>query len=157
MAPPGRSGRGPTPQPHAIDPQSPRGQAAIADARLRFGFDVTSVLPPDGWAVIETADGQAFAAVCDDDGRILLVRRIDTGNRELPGGRVELGESATEAVEREVAEESGVMIKTAGLVGVYSDPGHVMMYPKTGEVGPSAVRGVLPRGARGRPPSARSR
>jgi len=49
----------------------------------------------------------AFAAVRDDAGRILLVRRADTGNWELPGGRVELGESAVVAAEREVAEESG--------------------------------------------------
>ena len=49
----------------------------------------------------------AFAAVRDDAGCILLVRRADTGNWELPGGRVELG--------------------------VYSDPGHVMVYPATGE------------------------
>ena len=33
----------------------------------------------------------AFAAVRDDQGRVLLVRRRDSGNWELPGGRVELG------------------------------------------------------------------
>ena len=44
----------------------------------------------------------AFAAVCDDHGRVLLVRRGDSGNWELPGGRVELGETATTAAEREV-------------------------------------------------------
>ena len=33
----------------------------------------------------------AFAAVRDDHGRVLLVRRRDSGDRELPGGRVELG------------------------------------------------------------------
>jgi 8-oxo-dGTP pyrophosphatase MutT (NUDIX family) len=36
---------------------------------------------------------------------VLLVRRRDSGNWEPPGGRVELGESATAAAEREVAEE----------------------------------------------------
>jgi ADP-ribose pyrophosphatase YjhB (NUDIX family) len=75
----------------------------------------------------------AFAAVRDDAGRVLLVRRADTGNWELPGGRVELGESAVVAAEREVAEESGVIIKVTDLLGVYSDPGHVMVYPETGE------------------------
>jgi ADP-ribose pyrophosphatase YjhB (NUDIX family) len=75
----------------------------------------------------------AFAAVRDEAGRILLVRRADTGNWELPGGRVELGESAVVAAEREVAEESGVTIKVTDLLGVYSDPGHVMLYPATGE------------------------
>jgi ADP-ribose pyrophosphatase YjhB (NUDIX family) len=75
----------------------------------------------------------AFAAVRDDAGRILLVRRVDTGNWELPGGRVEFGESAMVAAEREVAEESGVVVKVTELLGVYSDPGHIMVYPATGE------------------------
>jgi 8-oxo-dGTP pyrophosphatase MutT (NUDIX family) len=75
----------------------------------------------------------AFAAVRDDQGRVLLVRRRDSGNWELPGGRVELGESATTAAEREVVEESGVTIKVTRLAGVYTDPGHVMVYPSTGE------------------------
>lgn len=75
----------------------------------------------------------AFAAVRDAEGCLLLVRRADTGNWELPGGRVELGESAVVAAEREVAEESGVTIKVTDLSGVYSDPGHVMVYPATGE------------------------
>ena len=75
----------------------------------------------------------AFAAVRNDQGQILLVRRRDSGNWELPGGRVELGEAATTATEREVVEESGVAVTVTGLAGVYSDPGHVMVYPDTGE------------------------
>jgi 8-oxo-dGTP pyrophosphatase MutT (NUDIX family) len=76
----------------------------------------------------------AFAAVRDNPGRLLLVRRIDSGNWELPGGRVELGESAARAAEREVAEEAGVTVTVTHLVGVYADPGHIMAYPDTGEV-----------------------
>jgi 8-oxo-dGTP pyrophosphatase MutT (NUDIX family) len=75
----------------------------------------------------------AFAAVRDDHGRVLLVRRRDSGNWELPGGRVELGETASTAAEREVVEESGIAIKVTRLAGVYTDPGHVMVYPDTGE------------------------
>jgi ADP-ribose pyrophosphatase YjhB (NUDIX family) len=74
-----------------------------------------------------------FAAVRDDQGRVLLVRRNDSGNWELPGGRVELGETAITAVKREVSEESGVAIKVIRLAGVYTDPGHIMVYPSTGE------------------------
>src|SRR3954452_5561465 len=59
----------------------------------------------------------AFAAVRDDFGRILLVRRADTGNWELPGGRVEIGESAVVAAQREVAEESGVRSRWCGWRG----------------------------------------
>jgi 8-oxo-dGTP diphosphatase len=76
----------------------------------------------------------AFAAVRDGRGRLLMVRRVDIGNWELPGGRVELGESAGAAVQREVREESGVQIKVTELAGVYTDPGHIMVYPDTGEV-----------------------
>jgi 8-oxo-dGTP pyrophosphatase MutT (NUDIX family) len=71
----------------------------------------------------------AFAAVRNPIGEILLVHRIDDGNWELPGGRIEVGESAAEAVIREVAEESGVTIELTGLAGVYSDPTHILVDP----------------------------
>ncbi len=48
--------------------------------------------------------------------------RADDGNWELPGGRIDVGESAPEAAVREVAEEAGVDIELTGLSGVYSDP-----------------------------------
>ena len=71
----------------------------------------------------------AFAAVRNDAGQVLLVRRIDDGNWELPGGRVEVGETARQAVVREVAEESGISIELTALSGVYSDPSHVLVDP----------------------------
>jgi len=71
----------------------------------------------------------AFAAVRNTTGEILLVRRIDDGNWELPGGRIEVGESAAQAVIREVTEESGIVIDLTGLAGVYSDPTHVLVDP----------------------------
>jgi 8-oxo-dGTP pyrophosphatase MutT (NUDIX family) len=71
----------------------------------------------------------AFAIVRNGSGSVLLVCRADDGYWELPGGRVEVGESASAAVVREVAEEAGVTIKVTGLAGVYSDPGHVLAYP----------------------------
>jgi 8-oxo-dGTP pyrophosphatase MutT (NUDIX family) len=75
----------------------------------------------------------SFAAVRDQAGKILLARRADTLNWELPGGKVEPGESAIDAAIREVAEETGVTITVTGLSGVYTDPGHVMVY-HNGEV-----------------------
>ena len=71
----------------------------------------------------------AFAAVRNGAGALLLVRRIDDGNWELPGGRVEVGETVAEALVREVAEESGVTIVLTGFSGVYSDPTHVLVDP----------------------------
>ena len=85
----------------------------------------------------------AFAAVRNDAGQVLLVRRIDDGNWELPGGRVEVGETARQAVVREVAEESGISIELTALSGVYSDPSHVLVDPD-GSIHP-ATRPLLPR------------
>jgi 8-oxo-dGTP pyrophosphatase MutT (NUDIX family) len=71
----------------------------------------------------------AFAAIRNATGQVLLVRRIDDGNWELPGGRIEVGETARQAVIREVAEEAGVTIELTTLSGVYSDPSHVLVDP----------------------------
>jgi 8-oxo-dGTP pyrophosphatase MutT (NUDIX family) len=71
----------------------------------------------------------AFATVRNEAGQVLVVRRIDDGKWELPGGRVEVGETVGQAVIREVAEESGVTIELTGISGVYSDPSHVLVDP----------------------------
>ena len=76
----------------------------------------------------------AFVAARDDAGALLLVRRRDTGDWELPGGRVEPGESASEAAVRETAEESGVTVEITGMIGIYTDPGHLIAEPLTGAV-----------------------
>jgi ADP-ribose pyrophosphatase YjhB (NUDIX family) len=68
------------------------------------------------------------AAVRDEDGRLLLVHKIDNDFWALPGGAMELGESVADAAVREVEEETGVKIELTGLVGIYTDPGHVMAY-----------------------------
>jgi 8-oxo-dGTP pyrophosphatase MutT (NUDIX family) len=81
------------------------------------------------------ADGvlpAAFAVVRDRVGRVLLVRRADDLNWELPGGRIDVGESAVDAVVREAAEEAGLAITVTGLAGVYSDPSHVLVYAGEG-------------------------
>jgi ADP-ribose pyrophosphatase YjhB (NUDIX family) len=76
----------------------------------------------------------AYAAIRNSESHLLLVRRADDENWELPGGRVDIGESASETVVREVAEETGLVIKVTGVLGVYSDPGHVLAYPAEGAV-----------------------
>lgn len=76
----------------------------------------------------------AFTVVRDALGRVLLARRIDTGNWELPGGTIEIGESATAAARREVLEETGLSVSVTGLAGVFCDPGHVVVYPRIGQV-----------------------
>lgn len=73
------------------------------------------------------------AVVAASDGRILLQRRSDNGLWALPGGGIEMGESVTEAIVREVLEETGLVVRPRFLIGVYSDPGHVFAY-EDGEV-----------------------
>lgn len=69
------------------------------------------------------------AAIFDERGRILLTRRADNGQWCLPGGRMESGESAAEACEREVFEETGLNVRVKRLVGVYSHPDQLVVYP----------------------------
>lgn len=73
------------------------------------------------------------AVVVDDEGRILLQRRSDSGNWALPGGAMDIGETFAQSVIREVKEESGFDVRTDRIVGIYSDPGHVFAY-NDGEV-----------------------
>jgi 8-oxo-dGTP diphosphatase len=64
-----------------------------------------------------------FAAIMDDDSRILCVRmNYATHAWTTPGGRVESGESPHDALKREVLEESGLDVIADELVGVYSKP-----------------------------------
>jgi len=56
----------------------------------------------------------AVGVVVMKEGRVLLVRRAQPpgeGQWAIPGGRVELGESLQAAAEREVREETGVIIR----------------------------------------------
>jgi mutator protein MutT len=73
------------------------------------------------------------AVVVNEAGEILLQRRADNGFWALPGGAVELGESAAQSVVREVKEETGLDVEPTGIVGIYSDPNHVIEF-SDGEV-----------------------
>ena len=70
----------------------------------------------------------ATAFVLDDSDRLLMIRRTDNGLYALPGGTHELGETMTETAVRETLEETGVSITVTGLVGIYSNPAHVIAY-----------------------------
>jgi ADP-ribose pyrophosphatase YjhB (NUDIX family) len=73
-------------------------------------------------------------AVTNEAGEVLLIRRSDNDNWALPGGAVDIGESLTQAAIRETREESGIECEITGLSGIYTDPGHVMLYTSNGEV-----------------------
>lgn len=62
----------------------------------------------------------AVSAAIVRDGEVLVVRRARApmqGLFTLPGGKVEGGETLTEAVQREVREETGLVIEVGGLAG----------------------------------------
>ena len=103
---------------------SPRDTPVGMPRRVEFWGD-----PPPPTAVVALA----FAVVSDRDGRVLLARRVDTGNWQLPGGTIEPGETATAAAVREVGEETAVTVTVTGLAGVFCDPEHVVVYPATGQ------------------------
>jgi ADP-ribose pyrophosphatase YjhB (NUDIX family) len=66
----------------------------------------------------------------DEAGKILLERRSDCGWWGCLGGRVEAGESVEQAAVREVFEETGLVVRITGLVGLYSEPaGRIVTFP----------------------------
>jgi 8-oxo-dGTP pyrophosphatase MutT (NUDIX family) len=71
--------------------------------------------------------------VANDADEILLIRRSDNGNWALPGGAIDLGESVAQAAVRETREETGIDCEVTGLVGIYSDPKHIILYTSNGE------------------------
>jgi ADP-ribose pyrophosphatase YjhB (NUDIX family) len=66
--------------------------------------------------------------VVDDRARVLMIERADNGDWALPGGGQEIGESVRDAAVRETREETGIDVEVSGIVGIYSDPGHVIAY-----------------------------
>jgi ADP-ribose pyrophosphatase YjhB (NUDIX family) len=72
--------------------------------------------------------------VTNDHGDILMIRRSDNDNWAVPGGAIDLGESVTQAAVRETKEETGIDCEITGLVGIYSDPKHVIHYTSDDEV-----------------------
>ena len=68
------------------------------------------------------------AFIQDEEGRILMIRRTDNDLYSIPGGEVEPGETVTQAAVREVKEETGIDVDVVGLIGIYSNPNHVIAY-----------------------------
>ena len=76
----------------------------------------------------------ANVIVVNDQGKILMIRRTDNDNWAVPGGGMDLGESITDTAVRETQEETGITCEITGLVGIYTNPWHVISYTSNDEV-----------------------
>lgn len=69
----------------------------------------------------------------NEEGKILLQKRSDTGVWALPGGAMEIGETLGQTAIRETKEETGLDVELEYIVGIYTNPHHVVAF-STGEV-----------------------
>ncbi|MFI9506190.1 NUDIX hydrolase [Nocardia sp. NPDC052566] len=75
----------------------------------------------------------AGAFITRDD-TVLLICRTDNGNWSMPGGAHDPGESLSRTAVREAQEETGVDVELTGIVGIFTDPDHVIHYTSNDEV-----------------------
>jgi len=109
---------------HTVDPNrryQHRGYARLVPTpefvlRIREGI---------GHALLPMAG--VTGVVLDDDGRVLLGRRADTGGWSLPSGILEPGEQPGPALAREILEETRVVVQVQALTSVWAQP--PMRYP----------------------------
>jgi len=66
--------------------------------------------------------------------QLLMIKRSDNGSWGVPGGAMELGESAEETARRELLEETGLEVGELSLFGVFSGKDLYYRYPSGEEV-----------------------
>jgi len=74
------------------------------------------------------------AIILNDQEDVLLQRRTDIALWGLPSGSVELDETAFEALKREVREETGLEVRQAEPMALYSGPSQRFQYPNGDEI-----------------------
>lgn len=76
----------------------------------------------------------AAILVLDEQDRLLMMKRSDSGCWGPPGGATEPGEVVEEAAKRETLEETNLEIGEISLFGVFSGPELYYKYPNGDEV-----------------------
>ena len=76
----------------------------------------------------------AAILIVDEQNRLLLMKRSDSGCWGPPGGATEPGEVVEEAARREAFEETGLRVSEMSLFGVFSGPELYYKYPNGDEV-----------------------
>ncbi|HLJ56768.1 MAG TPA: NUDIX domain-containing protein [Chthonomonadaceae bacterium] len=71
----------------------------------------------------------ASAVIFDANRRILVLKRARSEYWSLPGGRIDLGESAHDCCIRETFEETGLETRVVRVVSVNTDPSSIVLYP----------------------------
>jgi ADP-ribose pyrophosphatase YjhB (NUDIX family) len=66
-------------------------------------------------------------------GEILMIQRSDNGNWAVPGGAIDIGESMSQAGVPETKEETGIDCEVLDIIGIYTDPKHIIFYTSNGE------------------------
>ncbi|GAB3934047.1 NUDIX domain-containing protein [Kribbella albertanoniae] len=69
----------------------------------------------------------------NDAGEILLIERSDNCNWAVPGGAIDLGESMAQAAVRETKEETGIDCEIVDVIGIFTDPKHIILYTSNNE------------------------
>lgn len=62
----------------------------------------------------------AATVTSNSQGEVLMIRRADNNEWQIPGGVVEPGEQPTEAAIRETLEETGILVSIGSCTGVYT-------------------------------------
>jgi ADP-ribose pyrophosphatase YjhB (NUDIX family) len=119
----------------------------LGEPMIYFDPPADPPVPPSGestWSFLRNRIGHGplvlTGATCvlhSENGDLLLVRRRESGLWMLPGGLLELGESLADTVQREVLEETGLLISPDRMRGICG--GHRVVYPNTDILYPIAA------------------
>ena len=83
------------------------------------------------------------ALIFNHEGALLLEKQTIFGSWALPHGCIDVGESAMDALKREVKEETGLSVLHARALGVYTDPKYSVTYPNGDQVQTLSVAFVV--------------